>query len=113
MFLNRATITIPSDVNEKYKDQYLNDQMGNLCAGKQGGYSNYHRLVKVEHVSSHEVVIYYESTHRFQVPTGMELRIAKAKDAKVDSTEGPEKVLASGSKRSKGVGNRKLSTQVV
>lgn len=98
MFLNRVTITIPSDVNEKYKDQYLNDQMGDLCAGKRRGYVTYHRLVKVEHISNKEVVIYYESTHRFKVPTGMELRLTKTKDAKMDSAKGSEEVLASGGK---------------
>ncbi len=109
MFLNKVTITIPSDVDKQYQDQYLNDQMGALCAGKRKGYVDYHRLVKVEHVSDKEVVIYYESTHRFKVPTGMELRVAKTKDAKVDSAEGSKEVLAPGGKGGKGVGNRKLS----
>jgi len=109
MFLNRATITIPSDVNEKYKDQYLNDQIGNLCDSKRKDYVGYHRLVKVEHVNSNEVVIYYESTHRFKIPTGMELRIAPKEDAKVDSTERAKEVLASRGKGSKSLGNRKLS----
>jgi len=110
MFLNRITISVPTDVNPKYRDQYLNNEIGALCDGQKHGYANYRRLVKVEHVNEEEVVLYYESLQRFKVPSGMDLRITEAVDAKVDSGKGDEKVLATRGKGSKAVGTGELST---
>jgi hypothetical protein len=110
MYLARITIEIPSDVNEEFEDQYLNEEIGKLCSGQKHNYPNYRRLVKVEHVSSSKVVIYYESTDKFKVPSGMELRVNKKKNATVDTTERTKKVLASGGKGGKGLGDKSVSS---